>query len=100
MAGGVDAFTQLALEHERTLFMFYGFTNPDGTRGGAYFKLAHSLSEALADLEGNGGVAHPPGGYLVSDAFLEAGEEADEPPTVHVELVSVESILAGAEGGE
>ena len=90
----VDAFAQLVIEHERTLFMFYGFRMASGEQGGGYFKLANSLSEALADLEANEGVADE-GGYLVSDAFLENGEDG---PVLHVELVSLAQIMRG-EGG-
>jgi hypothetical protein len=89
---GIDAFDQLALEHERTLFMFYGFRTADGRQGGPYFKLAHSLSEALADLHANAGVADE-GGYLVRDAFLEAGEDE---PVLHVELVSMLDLVEAA----
>jgi hypothetical protein len=81
---GIDAFDQLVLEHERTLFMFYGYREADGRQGRGYFKLAQSLSEALTDLEANAGVADE-GGYLVKDAFLEAGEDGH---VIHVELVS------------
>jgi len=88
---GIDAFDQLVLEHERTLFMFYGYREADGRQGRGYFKLAQSLSEALTDLEANAGVADE-GGYLVKDAFLEAGEDGH---VIHVELVSVREILSG-----
>jgi hypothetical protein len=98
MSDEIDAFHQLVFEHKRTLFMFYGHRMANGNPGGGYFKLANSLSEALADLEANPGVADD-GGYLVRDAFIEASE-GDE-PVVHVELVSLAEILAGgSEGGE
>ena len=85
----LNAFDQLQLEHERTLFMFYGFHMKDGRLGSGYFKLANSLSEALADLCANGGVADE-GGYFVSDAFLEIAE--DDIPIVHVELISLQQV--------
>ena len=88
----VDAFTRLALERERTQFTFYGFRTMDGQEGGPYFKLAHSLSEALADLEANPGVADE-GGYLVRDAFL---EKTEGEVVIHVELISMEEIANGA----
>jgi len=91
----IDAFTQLALERKRTLFMFYGYRGADGKQGGGYFKLANSLSEALADLEANPGVADE-GRYLVQDAFLEEDDEGD---TIHVELVSVAQIVEDAAAG-
>ena len=87
----LDAFDQLQLEHERTRFTFYGYRMRDGRQGGPYFKLAHSLAEALADLEANEGVADE-GGYLVRDAFLEMGELE---PVLHVELISVREIEEG-----
>ena len=61
--------------------MFYGFRLTSGERGGAYFKLAHSLGEALTDLAANASVADE--GLFVSDAFLEQDEGE---PTIHVEL--------------
>ena len=40
-----DAFTQLVVEKERTLFMFYGFRlAATGEVSGGYFKQAHSLN--------------------------------------------------------
>lgn len=96
MAAEIDAFTRLALEHERTQFALYGYRNKDGTQGGPYLKLAYSLSEALSDLRHNPGVADE-GGYLVTDAFVEASDD-DAPTTVHVELISVAEILGRAEG--
>jgi hypothetical protein len=92
--GEIDAFDRLQLEHERTLFMFYGFRNTDGSQGRGYFKLAHSLSEALADLQANPAVADE-GGYFVRDAFLEISDDDDGDPTIHVELISVQEIAAG-----
>lgn len=86
---GLDAFHQLALERERTLFMFYGYRWARGDRGGGYFKHAHSLSEALADLDANEGVADE-GGYFVKDAFIESTEDG---PVVHVELISAQRIV-------
>lgn len=96
MADEIDAFTQLALERRRTLFMFYGYRNANGEQGGAYFKQAYSLSQALADLEANAGVADE-GGYLVRDAFV---EEDGEGATLHVELISLAQIAADAAGGD
>ncbi|MGC2374246.1 MAG: hypothetical protein WA484_10265 [Solirubrobacteraceae bacterium] len=99
----INAFDQLVLEKERTLFMFYGFRRSrDGSPGAGYFKLAYSLSEALADLVGNPGVANL-GGYLVNDAFIEVDEDG-EPPTVQpgaVEYVQDprQSAGRGGEGG-
>jgi hypothetical protein len=69
MADGLDAFSRLELEHERTLFAFYGWTRQDGTKGGSYFRLANSLSETLADLHADQGVADE-GGYFALDAFI------------------------------
>jgi hypothetical protein len=92
----INAFTQLALERRRTGFTFYGFRMADGKPGGAYHKLAHSLSEAVADLEANAGIADE-GGYLVRDAFL---EEDDDGGDLHVELVSIAQIVEDADGGE
>jgi hypothetical protein len=86
----MDPLSRLELEHERTLFMFYGYGTVEGGQGSGYFKLAHSLSEALADLEGNPGVADE-GGYFVKDLFVAALED-DDSPTVHVELISLEQI--------
>lgn len=83
-----DAFSELVLAHERTLFMFYGYRTANGAQGRGYFKLAYSLSEALADLEENAGVADE--GYLVRDAFLEVPD--DDPPVIHVELISLAEI--------
>jgi hypothetical protein len=88
----MDAFHQLVVEHESTLFLFYGYKNTDRSPATTpYFKLANSLSEALADLVENAGTADD--AYFVSDAFLEADEEAGEPPTVHVELISANQII-------
>jgi hypothetical protein len=81
----INAFDRLRLEHERTLFMFYGYRRVDGSPGHGYFKLAHSLAEALADLQASEGVADE-GGYLVRDAFLEM---ADGDAVLHVELISL-----------
>jgi hypothetical protein len=44
---GLDAFDQLVLKSERTLFMFYGYRWASGEIGRGYFKLAHSLGAAL-----------------------------------------------------
>jgi hypothetical protein len=65
----LDAFSRLQLEHERTQFVFYGHRMRDGRQGGPYFKLAESLSEALADLWANPAVADE-GLYFVNDAFV------------------------------
>ncbi len=51
----MDAFAELVLDRERTLFMFYGYRNRDGKQGRGYFKIAHSLSDARGDLEANEG---------------------------------------------
>jgi hypothetical protein len=99
MTDGIDPFSQLVLERRRTLFMFYGFRSVNGKREGAYFKHAHSLGEALADLEGNAGIADE-GGYLVRDAFVEDVED-DGGAILHVELISTMQILEeAATGGE
>ena len=92
----LSAFDRLHLERQRTLFMFYGFRWADGRQGGGYFKHAHSLSAALADLSANEGVADE-GGYFVKDAFVEDGELDPEtrevgPATLHVELISLNEI--------
>jgi hypothetical protein len=80
----LDAFSRLAAESQRTDFMFYGYRMAeDGRIGPPYFKLAHSLSEALADLKGNPGVASDV--YFIEDAFVTLDE--DGMPTVHVQLV-------------
>lgn len=89
----IDAFDQLELEHERTLFMFYGYRRVNGEWGSGYFKLANSLSEALSDLHANEGVDSK-GGYLVSDAFVEMSEGD---PVIHVELVSILDLVDRAE---
>jgi hypothetical protein len=87
------------LEHERTLFMFYGYRMTDGTMGGGYFKLANSLAEALADLHANDGVdTDRELGYLVRDAFVESSEE--EGTTMHVELISLREVMDRAEKEE
>jgi hypothetical protein len=86
MAAEIDPFTQLALEHKRTQFVFYGFRWKDGTMGTPYIKLANSLREALADLDSSPGIADE-GGYFVRDAFVEASDGED--PVVHVELLSL-----------
>lgn len=72
----------LEFETERTLYVFYGYapSAQDGD-GGPYFKSAHSLSHALADLRANPGVEDAP--YVVTDIFVEV-EEGE--PTLHVEL--------------
>ncbi|HEX3510111.1 MAG TPA: hypothetical protein VHT27_03335 [Solirubrobacteraceae bacterium] len=92
MSEDIDAFDRLELERERTLFMLYGARKATGGTFRGYFKLAHSLSQAMADLEANPAIAGGP--YLVKDAFVEA--EEDDAPTVHVELVSVPDLLAQA----
>jgi hypothetical protein len=84
----VDAFSRLQSEHERTQFVFYGYRKAaDGSLAGPYFTLAHSLSEALADLMANEGNQ---GGYLIRDAFLAADD--DGRPALHVQLVSIDEI--------
>jgi hypothetical protein len=90
----IDAFDRLQLERERTVFTFYGYRMADGRQGRGYFKLAHSLAEALTDLHANTGVADE-GGYLIKDAFLEM--DAGLTPVLHVELISLREILAGEE---
>lgn len=93
----MNAFSQLQLEKERTLFMFYGYRMAaTGGVGGGYFKLANSLNEALSDLSTNEGIADE-GGYLVRDAFL-VMEDGD--PSVHVELISVNEIRELAQGAD
>lgn len=87
----MDAFSQLVAERQRALFVFYGHRAISGEPGGPYFKQAHSLSEALADLEGNSGVADE-GGYFVRDAFL---EHDDGGLVLRVELISLRQILSG-----
>ena len=81
----MDAFDRLELEHKRTMFCLYGALYTDGTRAdGVYFKQAHSLREALADLAANPAMLDVD--YLVRDLFL---EETENDATVHVELVTV-----------
>ena len=89
----VDPFTRLVMEKERTLFFFYGYRWANGEQGRGYFKLAYSLSQALADLENNDAVADE-GGYFVQDAFVET-EDAGGDPVIHVELISLAGIFAG-----
>ena len=95
---GLNGFHRLVLQSERSSFTFYGYRMAaDGRYGHGYFKLAHSLGEALADLvEENEGVADM-GRYLVRDAFLEASEDG---PVLHVELTSVREILEALEEGD
>jgi hypothetical protein len=47
---GLDAFDQLVLKSERTLFMFYGYRWASGEIGRGYSRLAHSLGAALVGL--------------------------------------------------
>jgi hypothetical protein len=77
----MDAFQNLQIERERELFVFYGFENVDESIPGAYFKQAHSLSEALADLRANDSVMDHD--YVVTDLFV---ENDDGEVTLHVEL--------------
>jgi hypothetical protein len=53
--------------------------------------MAHSLSEALADLDANEGIEDGP--HLVRDAFLETSA-GEEDPVLHVEVVSLPRLLA------
>lgn len=88
MSEHLDRFQQLLLETPRTLFLLYGYRNPDGSPGeGAYFKLARSLGEALDDLLANPGVLglEQGMGYLVADVIA-APPDGDE-ITLHVRLV-------------
>jgi hypothetical protein len=82
---------QLNLERQRTRFTFYGYRTANGEMGRGSSKLAHSLSVALADLDSDPGVANE-GGYLVSDAFLEVGDNPDD-FAIHVELFSVDEVV-------
>lgn len=75
---------RLALERKRMMFAFYGARNADRSTGGVYFKQAHSLKEAMDDMEANDGIAGGP--YLVVDAFI---EEDGEGGTLHVEVVEL-----------
>jgi hypothetical protein len=88
----INPFNRLQLEHERTLFVFYGYRKADGSQGHGYFKLAHSLSKALDDLHANEDVADE-GHYLVRDAFLEMDDDGS--PVLHVELVSISQLVEG-----
>jgi hypothetical protein len=85
----IDAFTQLALEAERTFFVFYGCKTIDG-RLTTYSKQAHSLREAFADMEANPGMSDE--GYYVQDAFVEKDPEGFV--TLHVQLGSVAESVA------
>jgi hypothetical protein len=85
---GLDAFNQLLVERKPMIFMFYGVRyEKDPAKGAGYAKFAHSLSEALADLQNGAGVHQPDGGYVVRDAFIEEAE--DDTATMHVELISM-----------
>lgn len=94
---GLSVFSRLRIERERTLFMMYGVRTKDGQTVSGYFKLAHSLSEALADLDYNENVAVPVEGYAVRDLFLEDGEDG---VVVHVELRPGLELLDGDEEDE
>jgi SAM-dependent methyltransferase len=90
-AGEATPFTRLAFEHKRTSFVFYGFRHADtGEKGGDYFKMANSLSEALADLNSNVGISGST--YVIRDLFLEEKDVEGE-PTLHVEVVSLLELL-------
>ncbi len=89
----LDAFSQLQLEAERTLFMLYGYREASGELGRGYFKLANSLSEALADLVNNPDVADE-GGYLVRDVIL--AFDNDGSPLLHVQLTPLQEIAESA----
>lgn len=92
-----NAFTRLQLEHERTLFVFYGYRRIDGSTAGPYLKQAASLREALSDLEANEHIQDGgPLGYLIRDAFLVL-EDGD--PTIHVELSAFDG-GGTADGGD
>jgi hypothetical protein len=84
----MDAFTRLELETQRTVYLFYGFIEAGtGQRGKGYFKQAHSLGEAMADLVSNAGVdaAESQAGYVVRDAVVIVDENGAH---VHVELIT------------
>lgn len=84
----MDAFDQLVVEKERTMFCFYGWFGLDGKRGEApYFKQARSLSEALEDLHNNAGVDNA--NYYVEDLFVEVVDNGGV--AVHVELVRADA---------
>ena len=86
MSDGLGNFKELQLQSEQTMFIFHGYRMAkDGERGHGYFKHAHSLGEALADIRSSPGVLDE-GPYLVRDAFL-AVEEGQ--PVIHVEIVSL-----------
>jgi hypothetical protein len=100
MADEISAFDQLALEQERTWFVFYGCRDAEGGEpGGPCYKAAHSLAEALADLHSEPRVAAE-GGYLVKDAFLVLDEEGPGDHSVHVELASLREIAEFLEDGD
>jgi hypothetical protein len=100
MADEISTFDRLALEQERTWFVFYGCRDAeDGEPGGPYFKAAHSLAEALADLHSEPRVAAE-GGYLVKDAFLVLDEEGPGDHSIHVQLVSLREIAEFLEDGD
>jgi hypothetical protein len=83
----MDAFTRPELEAKRTLFLFYGYreSRTGEISTSTYFKQAHSLGEALADLHGNAGVMDV-GGYVVQDACVVVDEDGSA--TVHVHLIT------------
>ncbi len=91
MSQRFDVFDGLVVQHRRTLFALYGWSKPDGMRGGPYFTIAYSLTEALSELTTNERVADE-GSYVVTDAFLELGPIAERDPIVHVKLVPVREI--------
>jgi hypothetical protein len=81
-----DAFRRLKAEHQQTLFVFYG---PGPSVVGTYAKHAHSLREALADLNANPLAEGRP--FVVTDAFVDAGNGQ---PTLHVEVMSADRLGA------
>lgn len=92
MSDELNPLDALQLESERTLFMFYGYRKAaTGERGQGYFKLAHSLAEAIADLMENEGVLDE-GGFLVRDAIVTRDDDGEF--VVNVELVSLTELFA------
>jgi hypothetical protein len=95
----ISTFDRLAFERGLTWFAFYGCRDAeDGGSGGPHFKAAHSLAEALADLQSEPGVAAE--GYFVRDAFLVLDEEGPGDHSIHVELVSVREMVELIEDGD
>jgi hypothetical protein len=84
MTDQLDAFTRLRLESRRTFYVLHGWRAADGSVGRDYFKQAHSLSEAIADLEANDCSAEDVTHEIV-DVFVSDGDDRDD-LQVHVEL--------------